>query len=165
MQKRLYFICPTDHLESVINKAFKQENYYCTSLGNSIRFTSEMVGQINALITTKEIKEITFVLSSNNHIITDALKNHDFMNIRGLANFYNEIHKQKLHSEVLWQTNHRQFLILSYYLNMKIKELHFELSNLSCIPVKINGKIYSREENVFKNIYSDLICIEKHYVN
>lgn len=56
MQKHLYFICPTDHLETVINNTFKQENYYCNSLGNSIKFDSEMVGQINVLIETKNIR-------------------------------------------------------------------------------------------------------------
>ena len=46
-----------------------------------------MVGQINVLIETKNIREITFVLSDNNRIVIDALKNHDFIDVRGCNNF------------------------------------------------------------------------------
>lgn len=165
MEKHLYFICPTDHLESVINKNFRRENYYCTSLGNSITFDSKTIEQINTLIETRQIREITFVLSHNNYIVSDALKNQDYSNVRGLDDFYDEIVSQKQHSEALWQTDHSQFLVLSYYLNKKIRELQFKLNSLLHIPMKINGKIYNRREDTFKKIYADLICVEKYYFN
>ena len=46
MLKHLYFICPTDFLEGVIENVFKQINYYYTSLGNSITFDKDSVKQL-----------------------------------------------------------------------------------------------------------------------
>ncbi len=83
MRKHLYFICPTDRLEAVINARFKQENYYWTSLGNSVSFDNERVGEINALMETKSITGITFVLSDDNCMFLDALKDREFSSING----------------------------------------------------------------------------------
>ncbi|MBW1298228.1 hypothetical protein [Aquimarina litoralis] len=165
MKKHLYFLCPTDYLEPVINKTFDQENYYYNSLGNSITFDSEMVGQINRLVQTNDIKEITFALSDNNHIIRDAISNRDFIDIRGLEEFYSHILNQKLNSEILWQTDQDYFLVFSYHLNKKISELQLALNVLHNTPVKISGKIYSKDKNIFEDIYSDLVCVDKHCLN
>ncbi len=162
MQRHLYFICPTDHLESVINSTFKQENYYLTSLGNSIAFDTDMMVQMNELLHVKNIRDISFVLSDNNRILSDALENKDYSQITGLSNFYNEITKQKEHSEGVWQTYNRQFLMLSHHLNDKIKELRLALKALSIDPLPISGKIYDRNKETFSEIYSDLIC--RNYV-
>ncbi|MDN5213216.1 hypothetical protein QQ020_14200 [Fulvivirgaceae bacterium BMA12] len=158
MQKHLYFICPTDHLEPIINSTFKQENYYFTSLGNSIVFDTNMVSQLKELLQTKNIQDISFVLSDNNRIVSDALGKQAFSGITGLSNFYNQITRQRENSEEVWQTYNHQFLILSHHLNDKIKELKLCLKQLSVDPPKINGKIYNRHQEVFSDIYSDLIC-------
>lgn len=165
MKKHLYFLCPTDYLEPIINSTFREENYYYSSLGNSITFDSEMVGQINRLIRKYDIREITFALSDNNRIIKDAIKNRHFIHIKGLNDFYNQINKQKQHSDILWQTDYPYFSVFSYHLNKKINELQFALNTIYNIPIKITGKIYIKEEGVFKNIYSDLVCVDKHCLN
>ncbi len=76
MQKHLYFICPTDYLETVIEASFLEENYFLTSLGNSLRLDSETLGEINGFIESKNINEITFVLSEDNRFFNkkDELK-------------------------------------------------------------------------------------------
>lgn len=158
MKKLLYFICPTDNLESIINDVFRQENYYYSSLGNSISFKNNVIRQTKKLITTKNISEITFVLSNDNRIVLDAVGGQDFSDIRGLKKFYNQIIKQKEQTEMSWQTLNRQFLILSYHLNNKIKELKLGLDASIIDQIKISGKIYNRQENNFNDIYSDLIC-------
>ena len=127
MQSRLYFICPSDHIEPIINCSFKSRNYYYTSLGNSVVFDHHTVNQIEHLILKHDIKEISFVLSDTNPIIFDALGKQDFSGIRGLNDFYDEILRQKEHSQVLWRECNRKFLILSYYLNYKIRELQSEI--------------------------------------
>lgn len=165
MRKCLYFLCPTDCLESIINNTFKCENYFYTSLGNSFVSDIETIAYIKETIRKHNIREIYFVLSNDNQIILDALGRQFFSGIRGLKKFYNEITRQKEHSEVSWQTDDRQFSVLSYYLNKKIKELQPELRNLLDHPIKIRGKIYNRQENAFKDIYSDLVCREKCYLN
>ncbi|MDC1162227.1 hypothetical protein OAT18_02175 [Tenacibaculum sp.] len=165
MQKHLYFLCPTDCIEPVINKTFKQENYFYSSLGNSFIFEHKTIESIKQLIRKYHIKKISFVLSINNDIVKDALGSQSFIKMRGLTNLYYQIIKQKKHSEIFWKTDYSQFSVLSYYLNSKIKELQLELGDIIDFPLEINGKIYDRFDNVFKNIYSDLICIEKHCLN
>ena len=158
MKRHLYFICPTDNLEPVINNTFKQENYYLTSLGNSIEFNADMVSQLNELLRTRNIRDISFVLSDNNRFVSDALGKKDYLGVTGLRNFYHQIAKQKEHSEGVWQTYNRQFLILSYHLNDKIKELRL---GLQCLPIgafKIHGKIYNTDNDAFSDIYPGLIC-------
>lgn len=158
MEKHLYFVCPTDHLESVINNSFEQENYFCSSLGNSIRFYGSTVAQINNIIATKNITEITFVLSDSNPIVMDALSDRDFSELRGLRRFYNEMLRQKQRSKMLWQTNNWQVPILSAYLNMKITELQPKIRRWMMEPIKINGKLYYRKQQLFKELHFDFLC-------
>jgi len=165
MQKCLYLLCPTDCLEPVINNTFKQENYFYFSLGNSFIVEDNTIENIKKIIKEHHIKEVSFVLSNSNHIVTDALGTQDFSNMRGLRSLYGQLKKQKRYSEIFWQTDYSQFSVLSYYLNSKIKELQLELDNIIDVPLKINGKIYDRCDNIFKRIHSDLICIDKHYLN
>ena len=70
--RKLYFVCPTDCLERTLDKN-RQENYYVTSLGNSVIFSEEMVEKINSFIESKGIKEITFVLSNNNRCMVSLV--------------------------------------------------------------------------------------------
>jgi len=85
--------------------------------------------------------------------------------MRGLRSLYLQIAKQKKESELFWQTDCKEFSVLSYYLNDKIKELQCGLGKTENSSLEINGKIYDRAHHVFKNIYADLICMEKHSLN
>ena len=156
MQKHLYFVCPTDHLETVINKAFKEENYYFTSLGNSVAFSAELVGQINDLIAAKGIREVSFVLSNRNQLIIDALKNRSFKRIRGLTGFYNEIAKQEKFTKAVWQVDELLAPVLSYYLSVKIREFKSTLASWSLEPINVDGKIYNNQSDVFIDVDADL---------
>lgn len=160
MKKLLYFICPTDCLESVIDDTFRQENYYYSSLGNSVIFYRRMLREIQKLIVEKNIKEISFVLSHDNRIVSDALDKQDFLNVRGLKNFYTKVIEQRQRVAILWESLNTQSLILSYYLNQKIKELEKGLKRLAIHGVKIKGKIYNKKQDSFEDIYHDLICMD-----
>ena len=162
MQKSLYFICPTDCLETIINRTFKQQNYFCTSLGNSIAFDEKMTWEVKKLIDEKDIAEIFFVLSEDNRVVLDATKNHHYSEIRGLSGFYAHIRKNKEQSETSWQTPNLH-LMLSYHLNSKIKELELKFEDYSLKPLRITGLIYNRQQEHFYDIYSDLVCVE--YLN
>ena len=59
--------------------------------------------------------------------------------------------------------NH-QYLLLSYILNDKIKELKVKLAD-SIDSITINGKIYNKKLDDFTYIYSELINLEKHNMN
>lgn len=128
-------------------------------------FDAIMLGKIKELILTNNIREISFILANDNRIVLDALGNQNFSDISGLNNFYNHIIRKKEHSEVSWKTLDHQFLILSYHLNGKIKELKLGLNDSSFDQLKITGKIYNRQENHFNDIYPDLICLECFHLN
>ena len=166
MQKCFFLICPTDCLEHTINKTFKYENYFYTSLGNSFIYDTKTIEYIRQIIKKHKIEEIYFVLSMDNKIVLDVLgDNNEFSNIEALNNFYDEITVQKRHSGVSFQNGNRQFAVLSYYLNKKIKELEFQLTNLSKEPIKVSGKIYNRDQDTFTDIYSDLVCLGAYCLN
>ena len=165
MEEHFYFICPTDQIENIIDDAFNQENYYYTSLGNSITFDEKIVEQLLDFLEAKNIDKISFVLSSENRIIQDALGVKDYSKIMGLNVFYNQLSVQKDNADVLWKTNNDQYLILSYHLNKKIKELRQVLENTSYGQVEIYGKIYNCQEMVFDDIYPEFVCKEYHELN
>ena len=165
MQKQLYFICPTDHLEPVIDDAFGQESYYISSLGNSIVFDDKLMELIKELIVSRDIREIFFVLSDENRIVLDAFENQAFSEIKSLDHFYNQITRNKKQAKVLWRTWNRQLLVLSYHMNEKIRELKLGLNGLFIDQLKISGKIYRRQESSFTDLYSDLLCIESYNLN
>lgn len=163
MEKCFFLICPTDCLEHTISKTFKYENYFYTSLGNSFTYDRKTINYINKIVKKHRIKKIYFVLSIDNKIVLDAIGNNEFSNIRGLNNYYKEIRKQK--TKTLFQRDNRQFTVLSYFLNKKIKELELQLTDISIQPIKIVGKIYNKNKDVFTTIYSDLMCLEKYHLN
>ena len=160
MQKHLYFVCPTDHLETVINKTYNRENYFCTSLGNSISFGNEMILQLIELIESKSIEEISFILSDDNCIVLDAMGKSDFSTISGLNQLYCQILKSKEHYQGIWVRDDLSQLILSYHLNWKTDELRLALKDKLYPQLPIHAKIYVRGKCSFRNVYSSLIYQE-----
>lgn len=163
MQKRLYFICPTDFLETVINDSFKGENYFITSLGNSIALDTDKIDGINTLIETIGIQEITFILSMENRIALSALKDREFSGLHGLECFHDDIERQMAYTKIQWKTNNLGDPILYYLLNEKVSELKSKLSNWEVDQIKIGAKIYNRKMNFFTEITPDLI--NKEYIS
>ena len=163
--KRLYLLCPTDCLEPIVNATFSCDNFFYYSLGNSFHIEENTIETIKDLIKIHKIEEVSFVLSDANHILKDALGKQSFVNLRGLRRLYLQILRQKKYSELFYKNENRQFSILSYYLNNKIKELELELRINKNIPLEINAKIYDRREGRFKDIYSDLICMNQYSLN
>lgn len=165
MQAHLYFICPTDHLETIIDRSFKQRNYYYTSLANSLKFDEKTINYLKALIKNRNIEEITLVLSENNPIFRDALANKGYSEVPDLRDLYREITVQKEYANKIWQKYNCPYIVLSYYLNKKVRDLRLQLSNLAHGQLKIKGIVYDKEKSVFNEIYSDLICREYFSLN
>ena len=164
MQNNLFLLCPTDCLEPIVNNTFKEENYFYTSLGNSLSLDTKTLEYIKELIINHNISNIYMVLSNDNQIVLDALKGQSFSDIRGLKTFYNNILELKKQSETSWQNNN-QFTVLSYYINSRIHQLQNYLSFLLDSQIKFYGKIYNKQEAVFNNIYSELVCVENRILN
>ncbi len=165
MHSHLYFICPTDHLEPVINNTFQRENYFLTSLGNSITFDIEMTLWLSEFLRTRHIDSITFVLSEDNRIVQNEPNNKSLSGISGIRDFHKQIARQQKSTEERWQSYNDRLMTLSYHLNSKIKQLRQELASLSMESVRITGKIYRRNPRGFRHIYPDLICADNVCVN
>ncbi|QTN39793.1 hypothetical protein HZ996_11775 [Cryomorphaceae bacterium] len=73
MRKHLFFICPTDFLESVVRESFEGQHYFISSLGNAAPMDALEIGEIQRFIEEKEINEITLLLSDDNRIVQEDL--------------------------------------------------------------------------------------------
>ena len=165
MSKHLFFVCPTDHLEPIINQRFKSENYYYSSLGNSLQFDNESMREIKRIILSHNIDDISFVLFIENRIILDALGKQEYSQIKGLNQLYQQIKLENEHYGESWYPLDTTFLILSSHLNKKIKELRKELEGSITDQLRIHGKIYDRNEQLFNDIYPELIFSESISLN
>ncbi len=165
MRKCLYMICPTDHLESVINSRFEGHHFFYSSLGNTLIMDKYTIGQIALLIQTNNINEITFMLSEDNCILLDTLYNGHALRIRGLDDSYAHIQECRKHVENSWPPYIQHAMILSYHLNQKIKELKTGLRGVIPTQPSINGKLFSKDYNKFSSIHSDLVCLYSSNLN
>ena len=165
MCKHLYFVCPSDNLEVLIEKNFPQENYFLSSLGNSISFSSDFIEEVNALIESKGIEKITFVLSEDNKFIHDGIKNQNFDNINDLRKLYKNISDHKRLTTKVYLEQNTQKLITIYLLNQKINEMNLNLSKWLSSKVNVDAKIYSRNNNSFIGVPNNLIEPNNVFLN
>lgn len=164
MKKRLFLVCPTDCLEGIINQKFKSINFFYTSVGNSFSIDNKTVDNIKELVIKYDIKNIDFILSLDNTFIS----NNSYLEIKlkdSILNRYQqEIKEKKEQVKIIDQEENNQYLLLSYILNDKIKQLEHQLAD--CIEkIKIGAKVYNRDVNDFENIYSELINFQKYNMN
>ena len=165
MNATLFFLCPTDCLESIINKVYKGKNFIYTSLGNTLTFDSKTLEYIKGLVYEQNIKKIYFVLSEQNKMVVDAMEGQTFSQVRGLQNFNQAIRFHKKQSNLFWNTTDLVFLTLSYYLNQKIMQLQLNLSTELYQSVNIKGKVYIKSKNTFVDIYPNLVCLTEYNLN
>ncbi len=164
MSNNLYFICPTDNLESIINSTFNVEKYYVTSLANSITFNHQFIKALCSTIEYKGITDVTFILSDDNQFVRDALQSKDFKNIRGLESFYQRISKHKNFINTIWYSSDIRQILISYMLNLKKREFQ-NIINSSVQSLNINAMIYNKERNEFNKVRSELLNLEFFNLN
>ena len=165
MHKHLYFVCPSDNLEGLIDKKFPQENYFLSSLGNSISFSKDIMQEVNALIELKGIDKITFILSDDNKLIFDGLRNQKFDNINVLKKLYNNISDYKKLTSKVYTEGNLQILVTSNLLNEKIKEIKLSLYDWLSSKVNIDAKIFIRKSEEFKGFPNHLFDPHNLYLN
>ena len=165
MSAILFLLCPTDCLETIINKEYRGKNYFYNSLGNTLTYDSATLASIKCLVIKHNIGKICFVLSEQNKIVKDALGGQIFSKLRGLQNFNEEIKLHKEQSELFWKTTDPIFSTLSYYLNQKIIELKLNFSCELRQSVNIKGKVYLKSKNTLVDIYPDLVCLTENKLN
>ena len=165
MQKNLYFLCPSDNLEAVIEKRYPQENYFLSSLGNSISFSDDFILDINSLLESKGIGKITFILSNNNRFILDAMKNQEFKYIKELKEYYKTIEERKVLTIKSYKNKNFTSLITSHILKTKINELNSNLFDWIRNKISIEGKIYDPTKDMFFDVRINIIEPESLFLN
>ena len=165
MKKCLFIICPTDCLEPIINKIFDCENYFYTSLGNTFCDDTKTIQYLNGIVQKHAIRDICFVLSCDNVIVLDALRNSELSSIPYLKHLHKDMNHQQSKLNFITTEDSYLFTVLSYHLNEKIKTLNFQLSDRQKQTVRVTGKIYNRKQEIFTSIYSNLICLEQYHLN
>lgn len=156
MPKRLFFICPTDHLETYLNNKFTEESFYYTSLGNSVKFKENTVQEINNLIIKKGIDEITFVLSNENKIVNTFLHSPFLHNSSSLFKFGSILKYHQTKMNKLWKAGDSQSPVLSNLLKSKIQALQPHINKWIVDDIKINAKIYYKKDQTLCDINTDL---------
>jgi len=164
MFNKLYFICPTDNIESIINSKLNDNNFYITSLANSITLNYNFIRELYLIIESKKIREITFVLSDDNRLINDILENKDNKNIRSLDHLNLEIYSHKNFFKKELTISQIRLDIISYLLNQKKNELKNITDSLG-LKLDINAKVYNKEVNEFTKVKSKLINMEFFNLN
>ena len=165
MDKTLFLVCPTDCLEGRINEQYNTVNYFYTSLGNSFNIDEVSLKNIQELIKKHSIKNIYFVLSSDNRFILDALEGQSIFKDKRLASFYKEIYEHKHLSNKTWITNNNEHLIISHFLHKNIEQLEQKLYSIITYPLTIKGLIFNSLNNNFLPIYSNLTVLNKHQLD
>ena len=165
MQKNLYFLCPSDNLEAVIEKKYPKENYFLSSLGNSISFSDDFILDINSLIESKGIGKITFILSNSNRFILDAMKNQEFKYIKELKEYYKTIEERKVLTIKSYKNKNFTSLITSHILKTKINELNSNLFDWIRNKISIEGKIYDPTKDMFFDVRINIIEAESLFLN
>ena len=164
MFNKLYFICPTDNIESIINSKLNDNNFYITSLANSITFNYNFIKELYSIIESKKISEITFVLSDDNRLINDALENKENKNIRSLDHLNLKIYSHKNFFKKESTISKIRQDIISYLLNQKKNELKNITDSLG-LKLDINAKVYNKEVNEFTKVKSKLLNLESFNLN
>ena len=165
MHKHLYFVCPSDNLEGLIDKKFPQENYFLSSLGNSLSLSKDIMQEVSALIELKGIDKITFILSDDNKLIFDGLRNQNFDTINVLKKLYNNITNYKKLTSKVYGEGNIQILVTSNLLNEKINEIKLGLCDWLSSKVNIEAKIYIRKSDEFKGFPYDLFNPSNLHLN
>ena len=72
---RLFFVCPTDHLEVPIRKQFMGEAFFCSALGVHFEFDIQMQFDLWDLIGENAIEQVIFVSAITNVFYKEAFEN------------------------------------------------------------------------------------------
>ena len=82
-----------------------------------------------------------------------------------LKNFLKLIKNKSKLSQNTWQKFNFQNSNISYFMNLKIKELQLKLKNRCSETININAKIYNRQKNTFSAFKFDLVHLDYFNLN
>ena len=165
MLKHLYFICPTDNIETIIENTFSNTNYYLSSLGNTINFDQGFIEEVNAQIRAKGISEITFILSDTNRIILDLYSLEEKKSMENIDKFFSNQRKNKEDKAISEHEAVFHSQLIATYLYSKIRELQLAMSESSYNHLKVNAQVYNRQMNMFTKIKNSTACYSSFSIN
>jgi len=161
MTKCLYFLCPTDFLESTIDRLTISKNYFYSSLGNFPLTDLNQASELIHLIKGQQINRIYFVLSDNNRFFTIKSDVKRYSTNSSVISLLDSISKQRNKLSNIGQPFNDKHILLSYYLNKNVLQFSRLLANFQTLGVvEIGAKIYLCEENRFIDSMSEIVYTE-----
>lgn len=147
MVNQLFFVCPTDGIESLINEKLGRENYFVSSVGLSFSICLDFLDELFLLINENNIGKITLVLSDQNRVFLDAIDEIDLNQIVGLSGQGKDVLSQYKSDRIHWKTSDLRIPILSKFLEERMNDLKAELEKWYLNDIEINSKIFRTKSN------------------
>jgi hypothetical protein len=144
----LFFVCPTDYLEGAVRRQFGAGSFFSTSLGNSTGLPAETIEWLSDFLGRRDITHVTFVLSSTNRIIGDALSRGAFRNVRGVRPLYTKIRNSALNGQPS-RMDHLRLEITRAVLRDKAALLLERLPKEVSGEIQITTMLYNPSRDIF----------------
>ncbi|MEM7161199.1 MAG: hypothetical protein AAF487_02050 [Bacteroidota bacterium] len=165
MRKKLYFICPTDHLEMEIDRITRVENFYFSSLANSIYLDQETVGQLSDLIETHQIQEINLVLSDENLFWKDDLSFLEATKTKGIIEASKQTKSKRKELRKHFEAEHLNDIVLKHFLKAKQKEMQSRLPKWISASLIFKSFLYVKQKRSLERIRFDRLELLKFSLN
>ena len=162
MSNTLHIICPTDFLETEINRQFGGENYFFTSLAISSSFEDLLIHHLAKTIDKKRIHRIVLSLRDDNKVINQhqsSKRNNDDLQSMGKLGTY------RTQSMSLWNIRDKRFLFISHLLNSQLSHLQARLAYFGYTNLEFEALIYNSQDCTFSSTYNDIIFSTANTLN
>lgn len=148
---RLFFTCPTDFLETTIENTFQEEKLFKKVLANSLDFESNELDEIMTIVASRDVDEVTFVLSSENRLFTEGMSEIPFNNLKGVSSFCKQFTGPE---DAIGKDQESNVLepIMSYYLLQKVERFCQCLKQKKVSDVIVNALVYCSITNAFQEV-------------
>ena len=115
-------------------------------------FDQETTAQLEEILVAKKIKQISFVLSDDNLILSNAMNAQSIDTIEVMQQYYGEVDEECAIAVELWKECDFKNVILRNFLSRKMEDLNNSLKSFDRNQIELGAMIYSRENNNFTNI-------------
>jgi len=156
-KKRLFLVCPTDHMEQVIHKKFGGKAFFYTALGAYFEFDTETQYHLWDMICELGIDEVLLVTRINNNFYGQAFEHqrkHTYPVNKSLSKIKEEITSHQMSAEIFLPNfyllaarhiaNQKKCLLLTYYLGDHLLQQGISVKACAYHPGK--DVFYSLEE-------------------
>jgi carbonic anhydrase len=146
---KLFFVCPDCHMESKISGYFEAKSYFATSLGAIVNSDYEFWGNLNDIISKKDISEIVIINDFNCTFIKETIEGKSSYTTKA----FHELIDLKIDNMELINIESNSSKRQGILAELNIMAQLENMSNVAPISNKdllISGYLYDRNKDEFK---------------